>query len=1349
MEQQDSIKGELQTLITLEQQQNQTLDAIHSKGAFNPTAAQVNGFGFGASHYAPSAGGFQKVPVVGEYMNQMNSAINYANNLPGIEQMNSFSQRVRNAAVVSNLESANWASMNQSKLSMEAREVKGANIGEKLATGTLGAASIFSGWAGQTIGGALGTGAIGGILGGIAGGAVAGAAADIAVDQTKQTFAYNRYLAQNSYRFINPFESKNDRNVSGFSRNERWDTSNWLRKFNTEMKISDNDTMTLLKGFTEGDLLRDVSDVDTFKKKMTDLTKSVKTMALSLNETYEEVVQTMADLKKAGLNTRDYKSIAGFGKVTAALTGQDAGDVVNYQTNLAAALNRGTSLDVNKTMSLVQGTESFISALYTGAEQDQNNEKLNQEQRDAASLLFNRINGRNGIEGATSDYLQISKELLGNNGTWFNQSGAAFYDWDENSQSWKFNKDTYNSLKNSSLTEISQIATQKMAAAGNTAIQNWTNNSGNIMMGDFGANLQDLAGLFGTITNAAKQTAGYNGWSTEAVMESLFGIKGEDSKFMSQITDSINSRPELFNQINAMSFAQTMADNVMSNRVGVGYEVKNWWEKQKDAIGDAVSPLTNFFSKTGQNISDWWYGGITDMNLLRERWGKMDWTSSPAKGLEDALTKFAEASKNAGSSDSDVNKILGLTGKNADLSDRDMYSSIDKLAKALSGLADNADEYAKIIRNAADESNVSENVAAAAVSALGIKNNTSDEKTRKAVINQLGSLKKQGYSDEDALKSVLQSYGASDEKVSNAVNSLKDENSVFHADATESTVNKNQINTQTEKFFGSSNNRQRSNALDLSSDAYSGITGKVKASRALSEVLGIENGDENQLMDAVLSNVDSSARMMKSGKWDNLTLQEQNDRAFVIRYGLGELNKKGLTSNAIREMNQNGTFFNSIAGVANNKDYLANLLLNTDEKKEYYKQMTGNKNITGAGFTDFLRNGSMGYYDSGMPSEMSKYGNMTVDKAAKAINKDLKMSWIESYNKKVFGEGVLDFEADLNDKIESKAPSWAPNWLRDSFGLVKETTANRTRKANNDLAKAKQKLKDSVNDDLVDELSSYLDSGDVSANTLVDKYKLNEGDVSSYMSAKDTADKQNKKVDAEKELQLTLENYKEESAARADAYTMLGGAIGMDPSKLNQMKKNLSKKNLSKLTLNQANSLFDNAREALGQQMFGDYIGVTVDDSNRDAIIGQLTKSLSSSGIFKQEQVASLVSSYAEQSLTTGAKINGDNVNAFMQSVMGTLTNGTGLTETSKLNNSMDKLTSSVDAATEAIKGIPFWKDKDGNNDSGNNKNSQIDVSSQFIDNSVNSTQVNGTASSSSSGYSGRASRYSGMTLGR
>ena len=419
MEQQDSVKGELQTLIMLEQQQNQTLDAIHSKGAFNPTVQQTGGFGFGASHYVPNMGGIQRIPVAGEYMNQIHNAMNFTQNIPGMEPLNNFAAKVRNATVNSRVESTNPLYANESKMSMEARELSGANLGEKMATGTLSGVSMLSGFAGSSIGSALGSGMIGSLVGGAVGGAAVGAFVDIGVDQMKQNFAYNKYLLQNSYRFINPFESNNDRNAAGFNRSERWDTANWLRKFNTKMKISDDDTMMLLQGFTEGDLLRDTSDVESFKKKMEQLTKSVKTMALSLNETYEEVVQTMADLKKAGLDTRDYKAIAGLGKITGSFTGQDAGNVVDYQTKLAKALANGTSLDINKTMSLVQGTESFLGYLYSEAEK-------NQDTDENARLLYNRINNRGGVEGATSDYLQISKEMLGTNGTQFNVAGAAF-----------------------------------------------------------------------------------------------------------------------------------------------------------------------------------------------------------------------------------------------------------------------------------------------------------------------------------------------------------------------------------------------------------------------------------------------------------------------------------------------------------------------------------------------------------------------------------------------------------------------------------------------------------------------------------------------------------------------------------------------------------------------------------------------------------------------------------------------------------------------------------------------------------------------------------------------------------
>ena len=205
MEQQDSVKGELQTLIMLEQQQNQTLDAIHSKGAFNPTVQQTGGFGFGASHYVPNMGGIQRIPVAGEYMNQIHNAMNFTQNIPGMEPLNNFAAKVRNATVNSRVESTNPLYANESKMSMEARELSGANLGEKMATGTLSGVSMLSGFAGSSIGSALGSGMIGSLVGGAVGGAAVGAFVDIGVDQMKQNFAYNKYLLQNSYRFINPF----------------------------------------------------------------------------------------------------------------------------------------------------------------------------------------------------------------------------------------------------------------------------------------------------------------------------------------------------------------------------------------------------------------------------------------------------------------------------------------------------------------------------------------------------------------------------------------------------------------------------------------------------------------------------------------------------------------------------------------------------------------------------------------------------------------------------------------------------------------------------------------------------------------------------------------------------------------------------------------------------------------------------------------------------------------------------------------------------------------------------------------------------------------------------------------
>ena len=1352
MEQQDSVKGELQTLIMLEQQQNQTLDAIHSKGAFNPTAAQVNGFGFGASHYAPNTGGFQRMPVVGEYMNQMSSALNYANNMPGMQQLNNAAQSVRNAAVVNNLDSANWITMNQSKLSMEARELRGATIGEKMATGTLGAASMLSGWAGQGLAGAVMPGFFGSIIGGAVGGAAVGAVVDIAADQTKQNFAYNRYLLQNSYRFINPFESNNDRNISGFNRRERWDTANWLRKFNTSMKISDDDTMTLLKGFTEGNLLRDVSDVDTFKKKMTELTKSVKTMALSLNETYEEVVQTMADLKKAGLDTRDYKVIAGLGKVTGSFTGQDAGQTVDYQTNLATALNSGTSLDVNKTMSLVQGTESFFGALYTDAEKNQDNDEK-------ARMLYNRINNRGGIEGATSDYLQMSKELLGSNNSWFNQSGAAFYRW--NGSNWVFSKEDYEAYKNQDLNTITQIATNKMFDAGTTASQLWTNNSGNIMMGTFGGNLKDMNGLFSAIVNAAKSTAGMEGWTTEQVMESLFGLSGENTKFFAGMTDAVNARPELYNQINAMAFAQTMSDEVMSNRAGLGYELKNTWGKFTDVIGDVVAPIGSGFNAFGEWFSDKWYGGVADMNKLRARWGQMDWDGSPTKGIEDALAKYAEAVKEAGYENAKGAVDLGINGGDV-VGTRGVYSSIDKLADALKGLADNVTDYAQIIRDAADESNVSENVAAVAVKALGIKDAGGIEN----IVNQLGSYN--NLSPEDALRQVLKNNGLSDNQVNKALKSLNLPE--FMTDNQESYLKganrETNQNSDTAKYFGAADGRAFSKVANLS-DAARGVFGGANQDVFLANALGIDvavkddflsthtnkdmsEEDRNRVSRATLANISETISMLQDEKrWNSLTFQDAYDRLSILATGIPFLESRGVSTSSLKASLASNDRTAAISAVLNDprasvEDIMGKYLLGTDEKRAYYAEATGNSadKVSTKQFEEFLNNGSAGMYDSETSNILAKYANLTPDEVKDAIEKD--MYGVSS------GEKKASIKSTLIGALTAGAvggPGAAIQNLWTSMGIngitqlfKKKSPDEEIKKTGAALTQAGQAILDSISDPSVrNQLSEIITSDNGATAKQLRSFGVSDNLITSYVSAKEKADAA---VNVKKQGQAAIEafeNYQADSEAKADAYIMLGQALNLNPSKLKAMRKSLT--GFDKKSVNQIESLFENAGGILSGQMFGEYIGTTVTDENRQDIEDQLSKALQAGGMFSQDQISSLVSGFASSKyMANGKALTGDSVNKFTEYVLSSITNG-DLTPSSdaSLKKSMDDLKGSVDEATEAIKNTKGYKD---NSDSNNNL-----PGPNFSPNQGNSSATAGNLTLNANGSS--SSSYNGTSTGR
>lgn len=631
----ESIKNELQTLIMLEQQQAGALQQLNNKSTF-PGGGIMGGFMGGnmfSSLYGASTYDMTTRANGDFYDRAVNGVISSVNNV---------NASMRHAALAANLDSSSPLWRNQSKMSMEARELYGSRLGEKMTGGAVSALST---------GASLLTG-MGGFVSGIAGGAAVGVAATIASDQLKQNFAYDQYLLQNSYRFINMYESNNKRGVGGFNRNERWGTANWLRHFNTEMRISDEDTMTILKGFTEGDLLREADSVDTFKKQMTSLTKTLKTMALTLNESYEEVADLMAEMKKKGIDTRNYQAFASSAKITGGLIGAEASEVLQYQMNTASALTRGTSLDTDRMMGTVDSAQAYIGKMRDDA--------LKIKDTDSnARDRYNRIINRGDVDGATSDYLNLTSQVMRSQNV-TSSFASAFFDW--NGSSWEFNRKKFEDISNGKYTlqEIGQMASQNLNSSGKAAIAAWQSNGAYYLENNL-SSVVDRAMLMKMYTDAARRsnssTAGFN--DSEILSAALGLMSGDDALFAADITNSIVSDGgAYYNKMKSASVAEGFIQRANANRMGIGYAFKNWWGGVTDEFGDFFSPIGKGFANAGEWIQDKWYGkNYYDVKGL---WSDIDYVndSFDAEEIKKKIDLLGEAAEQLGEKSSKAAKLM-------------------------------------------------------------------------------------------------------------------------------------------------------------------------------------------------------------------------------------------------------------------------------------------------------------------------------------------------------------------------------------------------------------------------------------------------------------------------------------------------------------------------------------------------------------------------------------------------------------------------------------------------------------------------------------------------------------------
>lgn len=234
-----------------------------------------------------------------------------------------------------------------------------------------GAASIGGGIAGMSVGSTIGTAlgtfvggppgaVIGNIAGSILGSSVGSSAGSGAVgiikDQVQDRQDYSTYLQENAYKFINSMETNNTKVNSGFTAEERKDASKWLANLNTDFNMTDDEINTILQNVTESGMLKSTSDLDSFKKKFSSLVKTVKEGAMTLNLSYEEMSQMLADMNKQGIKSDAEQALMiDKLKAVADLTGMDVSDLYNASSTLQSQLYGGTS--VNPTQSLANSTE--------------------------------------------------------------------------------------------------------------------------------------------------------------------------------------------------------------------------------------------------------------------------------------------------------------------------------------------------------------------------------------------------------------------------------------------------------------------------------------------------------------------------------------------------------------------------------------------------------------------------------------------------------------------------------------------------------------------------------------------------------------------------------------------------------------------------------------------------------------------------------------------------------------------------------------------------------------------------------------------------------------------------------
>lgn len=475
---------------------------------------------------------------------------------------------------------------------------------------------------------------------GIGGGALIGSYFNNGIDEYKQQNAYTKYLTRESYRFINSGESVNPRDLAGFSLNQSQEVANWLTTNHQNFGLNETEMMTLLQKYTEGNLMKEVSDVKTFKEKFTSLTKAVKTGALLLNETYDSIAQLMSEMRKAGIDQKNYDNIMALGKILGSNTGASASEVVRNLLEAAKGAVSGTGASAEDAIGRYSDTLAYTSKWFSGLK-DKGNTRTALEE-----TSYNMINNLGGVTGASVTIGDLQEKLA--ESSIITNPALAFFNYNANTRQFEFNRQQFNEFISGKgdYEQISRDASLKLSAlkeSGNqAATEDWEANASLYIKNSLtGSDLTKLISRSVDAYNLSEQIRG-NNFNTSQILgfmgisdSSMRTLLGGYLDYHQRVGDSLG------NQVKIQSAWEATNMDLRANTLSIRDTIAKGWNDFKDYLASPFLSIGTAFEEGYQAISDKWYGAsATFANSYRNLTGITDYS---AKNIADLYLKAQNA----------------------------------------------------------------------------------------------------------------------------------------------------------------------------------------------------------------------------------------------------------------------------------------------------------------------------------------------------------------------------------------------------------------------------------------------------------------------------------------------------------------------------------------------------------------------------------------------------------------------------------------------------------------------------------------------------------------------------------